>query len=408
MIGIIPISMKHFDTKTLSVLKRIYSKIDLRFILYGVENCQEILSSMTAEEFQNTRRNILVINNPEFCMKEYLTYFVKYNEHHVMDDTKILLLEDNVLISTKKNQSQIENLKEDEILLIDIYKEINEDPRFNLLFFKGHKNIINAVYHIFSNKEKNNELILADVIPCLSFKYLKMVCESNEKKLDTKKDFVEYLINDLSLKIVQSSSPGIRLNSYSDDNTTTNHKKRSMKSTTSIQHIEDNSTEKQVITFLFYEIPPKYNTENMQKTWDLLFNLLTKSDKYCINVINNTTYKVYNCRGGEGGGSEQIIQDYTPNSKYLQNSILYVSFLNNSVLQYINKRENILLMGNNTSPYLEDTIFKKIVSNYYDKIELKMFQYVDHSNKIFTINTFNMRNDIIDLYQSIKTILKIL
>lgn len=418
MIGIFPINSKYFDVRNLSVLKKIYKKIDIKFIFSGSENYQPILDELMKDDSDNIRKNSLIIKCNTFALKECLIQFINYHQHIISDNDKILLLDDDIMISTIKNASSIERLKENEILLIDVYEEINKDPDFNLLTYKDHQNVVNSIYSSFLKKEKNNELILCDVVPVFHFKNLKKIYEGKDKP-NTKESLIESMINDLSLRIIQSNNSGIRLNIY-DNNIKElksgfipkNNEKNNIK-TSDIENQKDIlSSNKIILNFVSDHIPSRYMRNQMESSWKMFFNFLANNNKYHVILREDYMKEKFYVRKGaveERKEKEKMAEDMNNynnniiNDEIHNNAVLNILFYNDDPLPYIEERKNVLIVGGNV-PSLNNIILKKNFTNQNFNMEMKMYQYTDSNNKIFTIRTINSKNDIIDLYQNIQVI----
>lgn len=418
MIGIFPINSKYFDVRNLSVLKKIYKKIDIKFIFSGSENYQHILDELMKNDSDDIRKNSLIIKCNTFALKECLIQFINYHQHIISDNDKILLLDDDIMISTIKNASSIERLKENEILLIDVYEEINKDPDFNLLTYKDHQNIVNSIYSSFLKKEKNNELILCDVVPVFHFKNLKKIYEGKDKP-NTKESLIESMINDLSLRIIQSNNSGIRLNIY-DNNIKElksgfipkNNEKNNIK-TSDIENQKDIlSSNKIILNFVSDHIPSRYMRNQMESSWKMFFNFLANNNKYHVILREDYMKEKFYVRKGaveERKEKEKMAEDMNNynnniiNDEIHNNAVLNILFYNDDPLPYIEERKNVLIVGGNV-PSLNNIILKKNFTNQNFNMEMKMYQYTDSNNKIFTIRTINSKNDIIDLYQNIQVI----
>ncbi len=418
MIGIFPINSKYFDVRNLSVLKKIYKKIDIKFIFSGSENYQHILDELMKNDSDDIRKNSLIIKCNTFALKECLIQFINYHQHIISDNDKILLLDDDTMISTIKNASCIERLKEDEILLIDVYEEINKDPDFNLLTYKDHQNIVNSIYSSFLKKEKNNELILCDVVPVFHFKNLKKIYEGKDKP-NTKESLIESMINDLSLRIIQSNNSGIRLNIYDNNNRELkggiipkNNEKNVIK-TSGIENQKDVlSSNKIILNFVSDHIPSKYMQNQMESSWKMFFNFLANNNKYHVILRGDYMKEKFYMRKGaveERKEKEKMARDMDNynnniiNNEIHNNAVLNILFYNDDPLPYIEERKNVLIVGGNVL-LLNNIILKKNFTNQNFNTEMKMYQYTDSNNKIFTIRTINSKSDIIDLYQNIQVI----
>ena len=418
MIVLIPTDANKFKKENLKFIRKVYEKTDLRFIFSGIMNYDEFYKDLSKEDLEFVRKNCLIIKNEKFDLNDCLRQFINYNQHLLKDTEKIALLEDDVVISITKNGNSIKSLGIDDILLISIYEEKLKNQNYNYLYFQDSSSIVTSIFLSFNSRLKKEELILKDVSPIFSFKYLKKLIEDETLILFDKKTVIENLINLYSLNIRKKFYSGIKLSIYPEKNYTLSNidlpeiseRKTTVHKTNIIipDEIKNEIENKKVLNFIF-EDNLTYNVckSGTAKIWDVVISMLNNSNKYMMLISGEFPFMdLYKSKTAAETWRNVLLKNNNEYQKLKKYSILNIGMLNENMIKNIDENRPSYLLSNLNNIYSNKTNFKKIIFQQDEYNMIKLFKYNDNDENLFVSPYFSKRNDTpINIYENIKRIL---